>query len=130
MVQQLAGVDQQNVGCRYAIDRDATGPRDTLDEHCFISFSQRHELVGERRRFVLEEICHLHVTLLTDDQQSGEYGLNVKDGHAVHDNNRLHPLHSLHFPLDFAVECARKQGGELLDLSAADVKRILDFYCC
>ena len=43
----------------------------TLDEHCFISFSQTHELVGERRRyrtqFVLEDICHLHVTLLTDN---------------------------------------------------------------
>ena len=106
----------------------------TLDEHCFISFSHTHELVGERRRymiqFVLEDICHLHVTLLTDDQQSGEYGLNVNDGHTVHDNNRLHPLHSLNFPLDVALECARNQCGEILALSAADVKRILDFYFC
>ena len=42
----------------------------------------------------------------------------------IHDNNLLRLLHSLHFPLDFAVECARKQVGKLLALSAADVKRI------
>ena len=68
MVQQLAGVDQHHVRCRCAIDRD---PK-TLDEHCFISFSQTPKLVDERRRymtqFVLEDICHLRATLLTDDQ--------------------------------------------------------------
>ena len=72
MVQQLAGVDQHHVMCRWAIDRDPN----TLDEHCFISFSHTPELVDERRRyrtpFVLEDICRLHATLLTDDQQSGE----------------------------------------------------------
>ena len=72
MVQQLAGVDQHHVRCMCAIDRD---PK-TLDEHCFISFSQTPKLVDERRRymtqFVLENFCHLHATLLIDDQQSGE----------------------------------------------------------
>ena len=59
MVQQLAGVDQHHVRCRCAIYRD---PK-TLDEHCFICFSQTPELVDERRRyrtqFILEDICHL-----------------------------------------------------------------------
>ena len=81
-------------------------------------------------QFIREDICHLHATLLNDDQQSGEYGLDVKDGLTVHDNNLLHFLHSLHFPLDFAVECARKQGSELLALSAAYVKCILDIHFC
>ena len=92
MVQQLASFDQHHARCRCAIDRD---PK-TLDERCFISFSQTPELVDERRRyrtpFVLEGICHLHAALLTDDQQSGEYGLNVKYGLTVHDNNLLHLL--------------------------------------
>ena len=44
----------------------------------------------------------------------------------VLDSNLLHLLHGLHFPLDFAVECDRKQGGELIALSAADFKRTLD----
>ena len=103
MVQLLAGIDQHHVRCRCAIDRD---PK-TLDEHCFISFSQTPELVVERRRyrtrFVLEDICHLHDTLLTDDKQSGEYGLNVKYGLTIHDNNHLHLLHSPQFPFVFAV---------------------------
>ena len=68
MVQQLAGVNQHHVSCGCAIDR----PSKTLDERCFISFSQTPELVDERRKcmnqFVLEDICHLHATLLTDDQ--------------------------------------------------------------
>ena len=72
MVLELAGVDQHHVRCRCAIDRD---PK-TLNKHCFISFSQTPKLVDERRKymtqFVLEDICHLHATLLTDDQQSGK----------------------------------------------------------
>ena len=39
-------------------------------------------------------------------------------------------MHSLHFPLDFAVECVRKQRCELLALSDADVKRILNVCFC
>ena len=46
------------------------------NERCFISFSQTPELVDERRKymtqFVLGDICHLHATLLTDDQQAAE----------------------------------------------------------
>ena len=130
MVQHLAGVNQHHVRCRRAIDRDSK----TLDERSFTSFSQKPELVDERRRyitqFVLEDISHLHATLLADDQQAAEYGLNV-NGLTVHDNNLLHLLHnSLHFPLDFAVECARKQRCELLALSDADVNRILNVYFC
>ena len=130
MVQQLAGVNQHHVSCGCAIDR----PSKTLDERCFTSFSQTPELVDERRKcmtqFVLEDICHLHATLLTDDQQEAEYGRNVKYGLTVHDNNLLHLLHSLHFPLDFAVECTTTQRCEILALSDADVKRILNVYFC
>ena len=61
---------------------------------------------------------------------SGEKGINVKDGLTVHDNNLLYLLHNLHFPLDFAVERARRQGGDLLAWSAADVKHILDVNIC
>ena len=71
MVHQLADVDQHHVRCRCAIDQD---PETLYNEHCFISLSQTPKLVDERRRymtqFVLENICHLHATLLTDDQQS------------------------------------------------------------
>ena len=63
--------------------------------------------------------------VLTDNPQSGEYVLNINDGLTVHDNNHLHILHILHFPLDFAGACARKL---LLAVSAADVKRILDVH--
>ena len=74
MVQQLAGVNQHHVRCRCAIYRHSN----TLDERCFISFSQTPELVDDRRKymtqFVLEDICHLHATLLTDDPPGGRIG--------------------------------------------------------
>ena len=71
MVQQLAGVDQNPLGAGALLTRT---PRHLTS--MFISFSQTPELVDERPRYrtplVQDDICHLHATLLLDDQQSGE----------------------------------------------------------
>ena len=91
-----------------------SGDPKTLNEHCFYSFSQTPEHVDARWRymtqFVLEDICHLHATLLTDDQQADTYGLNVKDGLTVHYHNLHHLLHSSRF----YCGTRQKEGGKLL----------------
>ena len=80
-------------------------------------------------QFILDDILHLHATLLTDDQQSDKWGHNVKDGLTVHYNNLHHILQSSHSSR-FCCGTRQNEGGELPALSAADVQCILDVYFC
>ena len=73
MIQQLAASTSTTSGAGALL----TGtPIHLTSADLFNSFSQTPELVDERRGYmtqlVLEDICHLHATLLTDDQQLGE----------------------------------------------------------
>ena len=113
MVQQLAGSISTTSGAGTLLTGTRREPK-TLDEHGFISFSQTRDLVGERPRYSAQSVTSSHVV----DRRPAVgriYMVSMSKlaivWHTVHDNNRLHPLHSLHFPLDFALECTRKQGG-------------------
>ena len=70
-----------------------------MHEYCLVSFSETAILVHKRRRngtqFVYEDWQEFHLTLLTNQQKTKKYGLQIED-HLVTDlNSKLKFLHRL-----------------------------------